>query len=439
MGSSSKRITSTIKPISNIAAAKAGGILRHEAKALAIMAMLGFASGLPWALSGPTLRMWMASEHAGLGLIGLTANISLAYLLKFVWAPVFDEVKPLCLGRRRGWLITVQLALAAAIAALAASDPVAHTGLTLALGALVAFCSASQDIIIDAWRIESFTARLQGAALAAEVWGWRVAFLVSNAGVIALSLKTGWHVAVGLMAVLALLGLAATWLAAEPAVERQRPPAGLGARFALAVKAPLQEFLSRRGALAVLAFILLFRLGGALGAPMLAPYYTWLGFNRAAIAVASGPVALVCGLGGTALGALLVARFGLGRALLFTALLQMAALCMYPVLGLYPHVPHILLAIAALEAFTEAFSDTAFLSYMSSLCHPEHTATQYALLSSLAPLALHTLAGASGFVAAQTGFLPFFWGCAAAALPGLLLLLVILRACPPVSFRRADQ
>lgn len=402
------------------------------------MAALGFSSGLPWALSGPTLRLWMASEHVGLGLIGLTANIGLAYLLKFVWAAVFDEVRPLFLGRRRGWLITVQLALAAAILGEACSDPASNVALTLGLGALVAFCSASQDIIIDAWRIESFAPRLQGAALAGEVWGWRVAFLVSNAGVIALSIKTGWHVAFALMALLALLGPIVAYLAPEPEVTRATLPTGMKLRFVSAVRAPLAEFLSRRGAAVAIAFILVFRLGGALGATMLAPYYTSLGFNRAAIAVASGPISLACGLAGTALGAVLVARIGVGRALLFTALLQVAALCLYPVLGLFPHLPHILLVISAVESFTDAFSDTAFLSYLSGLCHPEFTATQYALLSSLAPLALHTVAGASGFLAENIGFIPFFVTAAGAAIPGIVLLLVILRFYPPAERKRAS-
>lgn len=402
-----------------------------DLKRLGLMAVLGFSSGLPWALSGPTLRLWMASEHVALGLIGLTANIGLAYLLKFVWAPFFDEAKPFFFGRRRGWLITVQLALAASIAALAFSDPLKHVWLTLGLGALVAFCSASQDIIIDAWRIESFAPRLQGSALACEVWGWRVAFLVSNAGVIALSVKTGWHIAVGLMAVLALLGPLATLMASEPSVTRAHPSVGVAARFTAAVREPLQEFLTRRGALVVIAFIILFRFGGALGSTMLGPYYLSLGFNRAMIAVASGPISLICGLVGTGLGAILVMRLGVGRALLATALLQVAALCLYPLLGLFPHFPHILLIIAAVEAFTDAFSDTAFLSYLSGLCHPEHTATQYALLSSLAPLALHTIAGGSGFLAAQLGFIPFFVFAAIAALPGIILLLVILRRYAP--------
>jgi PAT family beta-lactamase induction signal transducer AmpG len=395
------------------------------------MAVLGFSSGLPWALSGPTLRYWMSAGHLPLALIGLTANIGLAYLLKFVWAPLFDEARPLFFGRRRGWLVSTQLALIGAILLLSLSNPARHPALALAAGALVAFCSASQDIVIDAWRIESFAPEIQGAALACEVWGWRVAYLVSNAGVIALSIKAGWPLAMGLMAPLMLPGLVAALLVAEPEVAREAHPSTLSARFAQAVAEPLTEFLRRRGALLILAFIVLFRLGGALGAPMLAPFYTGLGFNRAAIAIANGPLSLVLGIAGTGLGGLLVLRLGVGRALLFTALLQLGALCLYPVLALYPHAPHILLIIAGVEAFTDAFSDTAFLSYLSGLCAPEHTATQYALFSSLAPLALHTVAGASGEIAAHTGFFAFYCLAALAALPGILLLLFILRRHPP--------
>ncbi len=398
---------------------------------LGLMAVLGFSSGLPWALSGPTLRLWMASEHVPLGLIGLTANIGLAYLLKFVWAPFFDEAKPLFFGRRRGWLIPVQLALALSIAALALSDPARNVWLSLGLGALVAFCSASQDIIIDAWRIESFAPRLQGTALAAEVWGYRVAMMVSFSGATVLSSYLGWHGAVGLVAALALIGPLAALFAPEPEVTREAEAVSLSARFTQAVVEPFTEFLARRGALVILAFVLLYRLGGALGDPMISPFYLSLGFNRTAIAIANGPVVLVCGLAGTAAGAILVARIGVGRALLATSILQGLALCLYPLLGLYPHTPHILAGMAATEAFVGTFSDTAFLSYLSSLCAPEHTATQYALFSSLAPMALHTVAGASGFVVEHTGYIAFFEICAAAALPGILLLLAILRFYPP--------
>lgn len=380
--------------------------------------------------------MWLSSDHLGLGVIGLTANIGLAYTLKFLWAPVFDEVKPLFLGRRRGWLLSVQAALFLCIAALGLSDPVAHVGVTLAVGSVLAFVSASQDILIDAWRIETFAPRAQGTALAGYVWGYRAAMLISGAGVIALSVETGWHQAILLVAGLSLLGPVATLLAAEPDVAREVMPSGFGARFAEAVRAPLAEFLSRRGVAVIIAFIILFRLGEALAGVMLPPYYTFLGFNRAAIAVANGPISLAATLAGAALGGMLVARAGVGRALLVTALFQTAALLMYPALGLFPGEPHMLVATSALESFAEGFADAAFLTYLSGLCNPEYTATQYALLSSLAPIALRTIGGLSGFMAAAMGFVPFFIMSAFAALPAMGLMLVILRFYPPADVKK---
>ncbi len=407
-----------------------------KAKNLALITALGFASGLPLALSGFTLRMWLSSEHLGLGVIGLTANIGLAYSLKFLWAPVFDELKPPFLGRRRGWLLIVQLALILAIAGLALSDPSRSIATTLAFGALLAFISASQDILIDAWRIETFALDKQGVALAGYVWGYRAALLISGAGVIALSLKTGWHEAILLMAALAAIGPIATLFAAEPAINITGHTGGFAVRFTEAVIFPLREFLSRRGAPVIIAFIILFRLGEALGGVMLAPYYTSLGFNRAVIAIANGPISLAATLAGAALGGLLVARIGVGKALLVTALFQTAALLMYPALGLFPGQPHMLVATSVLESFAEGFADAAFLTYLSGLCNKQFTATQYALLSSLAPLALRTIGGLSGFIASAIGFIPFFILSAFAALPAMVLMLFILKYYPPADTRR---
>ncbi len=173
---------------------------RITLRGLALITVLGFSSGLPLALSGFTLRMWFSTDHLSLGVIGLTANIGLAYTLKFLWAPVFDELSPPFLGRRRGWLLITQILLIAAIAALALSSPTASVATTLAIGAALAFISASQDILIDAWRIETYPPRQQGAALAGYIWGYRAALLISGAGVIALSARTGWHAAILLCA-----------------------------------------------------------------------------------------------------------------------------------------------------------------------------------------------------------------------------------------------
>jgi PAT family beta-lactamase induction signal transducer AmpG len=413
---------------------------RISPKLLTLMTILGFSSGLPLALSGFTLRMWLTSDHLGFGVIGLTANIGLAYSLKFLWAPVFDELAPPLwlrrLGRRRGWLLLVQALLVLAIAALALSNPQAGVGSTLAIGACLAFISASQDILIDAWRIETFAPRLQGAALAGYIWGYRGALLISGAGVIAWSASIGWHRAILAMAALALLGLLATLLAPEPIVPEHEIPHGFAARVADAVREPLKEFLSRRGAAVIIAFIILFRLGEALAGVMLAPYYTYLGFNRAAIAIANGPISLAATLAGAALGGWLVAKIGVGRALLLTGLFQTAALLMYPALGLFPHEPHMLVATSALESFAEGFADAAFLTYLSGLCNTAFTASQYALLSSLAPLALRTIGGLSGFIANATGFIPFFILTTFAALPAMALMLVILKFYPPADSRR---
>ncbi len=409
-------------------------------KLLGLMTLLGFSSGLPLALSGFTLRMWLTSDHLGLGLIGLTANIGLAYSLKFLWAPVFDELAPPFLlrrlGRRRGWLLPVQLLLVLAIAALGLSNPAHGVAPALIIGACLAFISASQDILIDAWRIETFAPRLQGTALAGYIWGYRGALLISGAGVIAWSSSIGWPKAFLAMAVLALLGPLTTLLAPEPPRAAHQIPRGFAARFADAVREPLQEFLSRRGAFVIIAFIVLFRLGEALAGVMLAPYYTFLGFNRAMIAIANGPISLAATLAGAALGGWLVAWIGVGRALLLTGLFQTASLLMYPALGLFPHQAHMLVATSALESFAEGFADAAFLTYLSGLCNTAFTATQYALLSSLAPLALRTIGGLSGFIAAATGFIPFFIITTFAAFPAMALMLIILKFYPPQDTRR---
>jgi PAT family beta-lactamase induction signal transducer AmpG len=395
------------------------------------MTALGFASGLPLALSGFTLRMWLSTDHLGLIVIGLTQNISISYTLKFLWAPVFDEFSPPFWGRRRGWLICVQLLLVATIAAFALSDPLVNVGITLGLGALLAFVSASQDILIDAWRIETFGPAAQGIALAGYVWGYRAALLISGAGVIALSAKTGWHQAILLVAALALIGPAATLMAREPLASVVRLSGGLASQFATAVWAPLREFCGRPGAPLVIAFIIAFRLGEALAGGMLAPYYTSLGFNRAQIALANGPLSLAATLAGAAFGGYVVVRIGVGRALILSSVLQTVLLLMYPALSFFPGHPGMLVATVVIESFAETFQYAAFLTYLSGLCNPAYTATQYALLSSISPLALHTIGGLSGVLAKWLGLVPFFVMTTFAALPALGLMVVILRKYPP--------
>ncbi len=401
-----------------------------------IMAAYGLMSGLPLPLSGFTLRLWLAEGHLSLGLIGLTANIGLAYSLKFLWAPLLDQVPPPWLlrrlGRRRGWLLAIQPALAGAALLLALSRPAAAPFGALATAALVAFFSASQDIVVDAWRIESFPPRLQGAAMAAYVWAYRVALLISGAGAIKAADVIGWHGALlGVAGVLAL-GPAATLLAPEPQIARPELAARLLARLEAAIVSPLREMLGRPGAGTILGFVALFKLGEAMAGVMTAPFYTHLGFDRAAIAVANGPFSLAATFAGTASGAWLVARLGVGRALLLTGWVQTAAMAMYLWLAASAGDRHALLATVVTEAFSEGMADAAFITFLSGLCAPAFTATQYALLSSLAALALRTVGGLSGFIAQAVGWTAFYGLAMFAALPAMLLMLRVLRRYPPV-------
>ena len=400
------------------------------------MTLLGFASGLPLSLSGFTLRYWLAEVHVPLGLVGLTANLGLAYLLKFLWAPLLDQVVPLPgLGRRRAWLLTAQPLVAAAIVWLALGNPVGGMAGVFAAGALVAFFSATQDIAIDAWRIETFPADRLGVATAAYVWGYRAAMLVSGAGAIVLAGALGWRGSLLAMAALMAACMLVTWFAPEPRVPAAEHRHGFAGRLREGVVEPLREFASRRGAWVMLGYVGLFKLGEAFAGVMLPAFYQALGFNRAAVALAMGPLSLPASLAGITIGGWLVARIRLGPALIVTGFLQMALMGLYVVLAYHP-AHGLLYATSVTESFVESLADAAYLTYLSVLCAPAFTATQYALLSSLAPLPARTLGGLSGFMAAALGWKLFYSVAMLSSLPGMALMLIILRWYPPRPWQR---
>lgn len=392
---------------------------------LAVMTAYGFVSGLPLALSGFTFRLWLSDSGATLALVGATAWIGLAYSLKFVWSPVLDQMPPLAplrrLGRRRGWLLLVQPLLGAAVVLLALSDPGKAPLLSFGAAACVAFLSASQDIAIDAWRIEVFPSERQGLALAVYVWGYRVALLISTTGVIGAAGAVGWHLAMLGIAILACCGCLVTLAARR---EETTIPHGHG--LGHAVIEPVRTFVMRKSAWTILAFVALFKLGEAMAGIMTAPFYRALSFDNAAIA-GTGPFSLAGTLVGISLGGWLVARIGVGRALLATGWAQTLAMGMYVLLSLSPGSHAVLYATVVAEAFAQGMADAAFLTFLSALCAREFAATQYALLSSVPNLAIHTIGGVSGVMAASLGWTPFYSVCMAAALPGMALMLVLLR------------
>ncbi len=398
------------------------------------MGAFGFFAGLPLPLSGFTLRQWLTEGGTSLAAIGLTANIGLAYTLKFLWSPILDQARPpgplARLGRRRGWLMAIQPLLALTCVLLATADPhQAPTQLLLAAIA-IAFLSASQDIVIDAWRIETFPERAQGIALAFYVWGYRLALLVAGAGAIGLVGTLGWHGSLLAMAALVLCSTLATLSAPEPVRTIVHQATRFAARFRAAVVEPFTDFWRRPGAAHILAFVLLFKLGEALAHTMAVPFYNSLGFDRGQVALATGIPSLAASLAGALAGGWLVVRIGTGRALIMTGFVQMASMTLYFALAVSGGDTRILLAKIVLESFAEAMADAAFLTYLSSLCSVAFTATQYALLSSLAAVGLRTIGGFSGVLAAALGWERFYAMTIFAALPAMLLMVGLLRRFP---------
>jgi PAT family beta-lactamase induction signal transducer AmpG len=417
-------------------------MIRANSRLLGLMTCFGFMSGLPLPLTIFTLQQWFATYGIPLHSIGMTAWVGLPYTVKFLWSALFDRPAPRGLrrfGRRRGWLLIVQPSLAAACMLLALTDPGRNITLTLLAALLLAFLSASQDILIDAWRIEIFPEHRQGAALATYIWGYRGAMLTSGAGAIGLAAAFGWHVSLACMATLLALGVLVSLAAPEP-LARAAPIRAPGWRAGVnaAFLAPLREFLGRPAAWQILAFVLLFRIGKVFADTTAAGLYRYrLGFTSAQVARANA-FEIFGTLAGAVLGGWMVARLGAVRAVLLAGLMLSSALGLYLVLIASDHSQALLTAKVVLENFAMGAADACFLAYISNLCSTAYTATQYALLSSLAAVALHLFSGFSGYAAEAAGYHLFYTLTMLAGLPALLILWNLhARRLPPAS--PADQ
>ncbi|TDH62077.1 MFS transporter [Dankookia rubra] len=397
-----------------------------------LMLVLGFSAGVPLPLvAGQVLRQWFAESDLSLSAIGLTALIGLAYAYKFLWSPALDALRPPVLGQRRGWLLTIQLALVVSIAAVGLTHPRIDPMTTALLASLVAFLSASQDIVVDAYRIEVLGEddAAQAYGLAAYVWGYRMALLASGAGTLLLAGPFGWSGAYLYGAALILPGLAATLLGPEPA-RVVRAAAGWRARLRASVLDPFLDFTRRPLWLGILLFIALFKLGEALAGIMTTPFYRSLGFTRDDVATVATVFGMFATLGGALAGSWLVGLIGVRRALVATGLGQMLSNLMYVALANAGHSMPMLWAQVGVENFTDGLADAAFLTWLSALTSRSFTATQYALLSSLAAFPLRTLGASSGWLAEALGWPGFFLLTTAAALPAMGIMLYLLWRLP---------
>jgi PAT family beta-lactamase induction signal transducer AmpG len=420
-----------------------------QPRVLTVM-FLGFSAGLPLALSGSTLRLWMRQSGIDLETIGLFALVGTPYTIKFLWAPVVDAldvpVLSRWLGRRRGWLVLSQLLMVAAIALLGLCDP-AKLAWYVVFGAalLVATASATQDIVIDAFRIESLPESEQAAGMASYVAAYRIGVLASTAGMLfavsgfrehGFALGSAWTLGYFAMAALVVVGVATALLAREP----QKSVAAAAEHAAHAGDNPFRrvvattigafgDFLTRDMAVAVLCFVVLFKFTDAFAGVMTEAFVLDLGFSLTEYAVIIKGVGLAATLIGGFAGGFVARAYPLATSLWIGGILQALANLTFSLQAVIGHSPAMLAIAIVAENFTSAIGTVIFVAYLSSLCrNPLHTATQYALLTALSAFGRTYLSAGAGYVAAATGWVWFFAICAAVAIPSLLLLAWLQRS-----------
>lgn len=418
---------------------------------LLIVFGMGFASGLPLPLSGATLSIWLAETGVSLASIGLFALVGTPYNVKFLWAPLLDRVRVPVLsrafGRRRAWMLVIQAGLLLSLVALGFTDPARNAAATAVCALLVAFFSASQDVVIDAYRIEILDESEQGAGAAMTQAGYRVGLLAAGAGALYLAEAVPWSAVYAVMAALVVLGFVAAILAPVPpetagdAAETTQAPKLNADWLRKTIVAPFTEFFERNGigvALLLLAFILLYKLGDAFAGVMANPFYIKIGFSKTEIASVSKIFGVAATLLGVFLGGAFVKRYGVLKSLLGCGLLQMVSNLMFAAQAAIGHDVGFLFLTIGIENLSGGMGSAAFVAYLSLLCNTAYTGTQYALFSSFMAFGRTWLAASSGWVAESTDWVTFFIISTVVAIPGLVMLVWIMRRLPLSAQRARD-
>lgn len=400
---------------------------------VAAMLFLGFSAGLPFALVAGTLAAWMTRSGVSMAQVGMFAWVGILYAFKFVWAPLVDQLRlpglTDMLGRRRSWMLFAQVGVAAALLGMAATDPAGQIMQLAWLALAVAFFSATQDIAVDAWRIEAAPTDQQAAMAAAYQLGYRVALLAATAGALFIGGSINWPLAYQCMAALMLVGIVTVFIVDEPT------PINQPVREALnpfddpskwldeAIVQPFADFFQRNGgnALMILLFIGIYRISDMVLGVMANPFYLETGFTELQIAGYAKTVGFAAVIAGAAFGGVAVARFGLGGPLVFGAvILALTNLAFAGLAIVGPDVSYLVLTISA-DNLAQGFTGTVFIAYLSGLTNVSYTATQYALFTSLMVLPGKVLSGFSGIVVEQVGWVSFFFYAALMGLPAIWL------------------
>lgn len=381
------------------------------------MLLLGFSCGIPFALSGATLQAWLASEKIDITIIGLFALVGTPYALKFLWAPFLDRFSMPFLGHRRGWILTTQVLLFFAIIVLGRLDPL-HNPQRVAMAAVaLAFLSASQDIVVDAYQRELLRPDEFGAGYSLYAAGYRIATIVSGALAFILADHLPWHTVYLIMATTLLVGMGTVLFAPNPPGKAQLPRTTLDA-----VIQPFLEFFSRKGSIETLIFILIYKLDSQMTVALTTPFMMSLGFTKTDIGTVTKGFGMVASILGALASGTVMIKWGLLRGLWIFGVLQSVAALAYMVLAHVGHHYPTMVVAVTVENFLSGTALTAFSAFMMAVCQKRFAATQLALLTSFMALSRYLAWAPSGFLAKYLGWEWYYIVCALAGIPGLLLL-----------------
>ncbi|HOP46878.1 MAG TPA: AmpG family muropeptide MFS transporter [Desulfobacteraceae bacterium] len=380
--------------------------------------IMGFSSGLPLLLTISLLQAWMKEEGVDLAVIGIMALVGLPYTIKFLWSPVLDRFTLPFLGRRRGWLLIAQIALVLSISALGATDPGKNPWMVAFAAFLVTFFSASQDIVIDAYRREDLSDEELGLGSSLYINGYRIGMLLASGGGLILADHMPFSCVYLIMAACMLPGIITTILTPEPDT-----PAGTPRTIKEAAIDPLVEYFTRPSALWILAFILLYKIGDTMASAMTTPFYLDIGFSKTEIGAVVKLFGFWATISGALAGGIIMIRLGINRSLWVFGFLQAVSTACFAVLAKIGYNITALGGVIAFENLSSGMGTAAYAAFMASITNKKFTATQYALLTSLMGIPRVIASAPTGFIAKYLGWEEFFIICTLIAIPGMLLLL----------------
>ena len=391
-------------------------------KHMLICILTGFSSGLPLYILISLLPAWLRSENVDLKVIGLFALIQLPFTWKFLWAPLFDRYIP-PLGRRRGWLFIWQTALILTIPGFGAFHPTLDLWTIAYLATLVAFFSASQDIVMDAYRRELLLDNELGLGNAIHVNAYKIAGLIPGSLSLILADHMPWDSVFIITALFMIPGITMTLFVSEPILKNGTPKT-----LRAAVVEPFQEFISRNGiksAVTVLAFIFFYKLGDSMATALATPFYLDMGFSKTEIGLVAKNAGLWPSVAGGLLGGVWMIKLGINRALWLFGVVQMCAILGFAWLATVGHSLPLLAIVIGIEALGVGLGTAAFVAFIAHTTHPNYTATQFALFTSLAAVPRTFANAATGYLVDSLGWMTFFLFCFFMAVPGMLLLLKV--------------